>query len=215
MHSENQLGKNLRQLYNEGINIMAYLRDACGIHYNSEEIIAASYDLQAGSYIRERDDHATLQQRLLYTRPVAAVIQNLGATSILEAGVGEATTLCDVIEYASISPEKAWGFDVAWSRVAVGREYALRRHSYGATLFTGSMFNIPVCANALDVVYTSHSIEPNRGASWKPCANSIALHVDTLSSSSPFMSLPTRRPKCGWTSMPIVAGFMMRFDRME
>lgn len=153
----------LKQLYDAGVNIMAHCREAEGAAENSEHAIAAAYDLQAGSYVRQRDDPTLRASLLRYTAEVAGVLRGLGPTSLLEAGVGEATTLCDVLAGVPVRAECAWGFDISWSRIAVGREYARRAGHPGVTLFTGSLFHIPVCDNAFDVVYTSHSIEPNRG----------------------------------------------------
>jgi hypothetical protein len=156
-------GAELRRLYDQGTNIMAYLRRVSGVEHNAEGIIAAAYDLQAGSYVREREDPRRAATLLPYARAIADVLRRYGATSVLEAGVGEATTFCDVVEFTGIEPPQAWGFDLCWSRIAVGREYARRRGLAEACLFTGSLFRIPVCDDAFDVVYTSHSIEPNRG----------------------------------------------------
>jgi hypothetical protein len=57
----------------------------------------------------------------------------------------------------------AWhGFDVSWSRVRLGKDFA-GKHRIGADLFCGDLFNIPLADGSMDVVYTSHSIEPNGG----------------------------------------------------
>lgn len=58
-------------------------------------------------------------------------------------------------------PIVAAGFDISWSRVAQGRIYA-RSHA-SLSLVVGDLFAIPAADNSFDVVYTSHSIEPNRG----------------------------------------------------
>jgi uncharacterized protein YbaR (Trm112 family) len=59
-------------------------------------------------------------------------------------------------------PPDALGFDISWSRIAVGREFAEANRAK-PRLFVGGLEDIPVEDNSVDVVYTSHSIEPNRG----------------------------------------------------
>lgn len=82
--------------------------------------------------------------------------------SILEAGVGEARTLANVIPKMTNAPVDILGFDISWSRIAVAKRYS-KAQNVNAKLFVGNLLEIPVLSNAIDVVYTSHSIEPNRG----------------------------------------------------
>ena len=54
------------------------------------------------------------------------------------------------------------GYDISWSRVDVGRRY-LKAHGIPAKLFVGELEAIPLSDNAVDVVFTSHAVEPNHG----------------------------------------------------
>ena len=82
--------------------------------------------------------------------------------SILEAGVGEATTYAGVLQgLGEVIPNYA--FDLSWSRVAYARRWLENAGIMKATLTTGSLLQLPYADNSIDVVYTSHSIEPNGG----------------------------------------------------
>lgn len=154
----------LIELYRQGQNISSLLREDKGVKYNDEMIIDISYDLQAGSYIASLGDEDTAAKNEDYTAHLAEILQTLcDPTSILEAGVGEATTLAGVIKHVGGSSFASYGFDLSWSRVAFAREWINKQKLSNITLCTGSLLNIPFADNAIDIVYTSHSIEPNGG----------------------------------------------------
>ena len=160
----NQLSpKQLKNLYQQGKNIMSLLRKFEESNQNTEEIIELSYDLQAGSYISALDDESMAKHKAEYGTAIAKEILALcNPKSVLEAGVGEATTLREVIGNL---PEKtkAYGFDLCWSRLAHAKLWLNRNSISNVNLCTGSLFKIPFRTNSIDVVYTSHSIEPNGG----------------------------------------------------
>jgi SAM-dependent methyltransferase len=80
----------------------------------------------------------------------------------MEVGVGEATTFAGVLAETGAKVSLAFGFDVSWSRVAEGRTW-LRENGQEASLFVADLLNIPMGDGLVDVVYSSHSLEPNRG----------------------------------------------------
>lgn len=80
----------------------------------------------------------------------------------MEVGCGEATTLAGVLKRLKVEPKMAFGFDISWSRVAMGLNW-LRENSVTAKLFVADLFNIPLKNNSFDIVYTYHSLEPNGG----------------------------------------------------
>jgi SAM-dependent methyltransferase len=154
----------LRAAYARGENISALLRNQFGTLINTEEFIEISYDLQAGSYIAamENPAHAAHVQR--YSAELAQILSQYGQpTSLLEAGVGEATTMARVIQNYRPSALEAYGFDLCWSRVYRAREWLAREGLPHVALCTASLAGIPFADNSFDVVYTSHSIEPNGG----------------------------------------------------
>jgi SAM-dependent methyltransferase len=151
-------------LYAQGKNISEILRKEKRIHYNNEEIIELAYDLQTGSYINAMKDEAMTKHKEEFTAEIAKTIQSLfNPTSIMEAGIGEATTLAGVLKNLGDIHIESYGFDLSWSRVAYAKNWLLESNISHVTLCTGSLFHIPFADNSIDLVYTCHSIEPNGG----------------------------------------------------
>ena len=154
--------KKIKELFDSGANVMEYFRQINKIHNNSIEAIKVSYDLQAGSYIALYDSNREFNA--LYTGSIARLLESLGThQSIMEAGVGEATTLANVVEKMSVKPSYSCGFDISWSRIHHARAFASSKGLSVDWLFIGDLFHVPLSDNSIDVVYTSHSIEPNGG----------------------------------------------------
>ena len=82
--------------------------------------------------------------------------------TLLEVGVGEATTLCGVLSELGGKVKKSFGFDISWSRIKVANDW-LTEKSQQSELFVADLFHIPLADNSIDVVYSSHSLEPNGG----------------------------------------------------
>lgn len=155
--------RELQALYKQGTNIAQLLREGNGLQRNSDEIIEIAYDLQAGSYIAAMEDKAMATHKRNYSSEIARTILCLcEPASILEAGVGEATTLSGVLQHLK-ADVGSYGFDLSWSRVAYAKRWLHRQGMSNVTLCTGNLFHIPFADNSIDVVYTSHSIEPNGG----------------------------------------------------
>ena len=100
---------------------------------------------------------------------------------LLEVGVGEATTLAGVIGALPGLVDHALGFDVSWSRIAVAKAW-MREQSQQAELFVGDLLHIPLMDNSVDVVYSSHSLEPNGGREYAAIAEClrVARHAVVL-----------------------------------
>jgi hypothetical protein len=153
----------LKAAYSRNENITRLLRQAGAKPTNDPSAILIAYDLQAGSYVRACENPTHLDSLRVYAEAIAAVLARLQPTSLLEPGVGEATTLVEVVNRLSL-PKNApiLGFDLSWSRVHVARQY-LAQQGVEARLFVGELESIPLPENAVDVVYTAHAIEPNHG----------------------------------------------------
>jgi ubiquinone/menaquinone biosynthesis C-methylase UbiE/uncharacterized protein YbaR (Trm112 family) len=155
--------RQLQLLYEQGKNITEILRDEKGLQINSTEIIEIAYDLQAGSYIAGMNNPENAVQRRHYSTEIARTIQSLcQPRSILEAGVGEATTLSGVLKHFE-GDVTGFGFDLSWSRAAYAKRWLQSQGRHNVTLCVGDLFHIPFGNNSVDIVYTSHSIEPNGG----------------------------------------------------
>lgn len=154
----------LRTAFQQGANISALLRARAPGGLPSEETIEVAYDLQAGGYIRalKRPDLWAHKER--YGKKIAAVLAGLGQVdSLLEAGIGEATSLSFVLEAMAQPPQAVHGFDLAWSRVDCARHWLASRGRGDVFLSVARLSQIPYRANSFDVVLTSHALEPNRG----------------------------------------------------
>lgn len=155
--------KQLKQAYSENRNILAMLRDGGSSQWNSPEAILISYDLQTGSYVKAMEDPAYREKHLAYSREIAGLVSECRPATVLEAGTGEATTLCSILTHMDPQPTVAAGFDISWSRVDRARRYAGEKGFPTLLLSTGDMMAIPFPDNSFDVVFTAHAVEPNRG----------------------------------------------------
>lgn len=154
----------LKELYEKGENITSFLKAHTNSSVNSEEIIEVSYDLQSGSYIKQMEDASFREYKHEFADVLSKIIQDLyEPNSLLEAGIGEATTLSGVIESLPSNQCSYHGFDISWSRIAYAQNWLAQNDIENVSLCTGSLFNMPYANNSIDVVYTSHSMEPNGG----------------------------------------------------
>ncbi|MBT9172528.1 MAG: hypothetical protein DDT21_00914 [Syntrophomonadaceae bacterium] len=155
--------RELKALYEGGTNISAYLRREKDMQGNTTEIIDVAYDLQAGSYIDALQDAAKAKHQQNYTAEIARnILSLLNPRSILEAGVGEATTLSGVLSHLG-GAVRGYGFDLSWSRVAFAKRWLRQQNISDTVLCTGNLLHIPFADDSIDIVYTSHTIEPNSG----------------------------------------------------
>jgi ubiquinone/menaquinone biosynthesis C-methylase UbiE len=152
----------IKQIYLENKNIIKYLKELDGAEINSIEDIMISYDFQAGSYIQAYKNNSSLKEK--YCSYLANIIENLANyDSILEVGVGEGTTLGPLMNSLKKQPNKCYGFDISWSRIKYAKKFLSELDINNVQLFTGDLFCTPLKDNSIDIVYTSHSIEPNGG----------------------------------------------------
>jgi SAM-dependent methyltransferase len=157
----------MRETFFQGGNAMEWCREyfvTANLTTDGNDLLATlvAYDLQAGSYVSAARAHR--DRNRLWCKQLAGLLSNVleEGDSILEVGVGEATTLAGVLAETDCKVGCAYGFDVSWSRVAEGRKW-LEENECDASLFVGDLMNIPMDDYSVDVVYSSHSLEPNRG----------------------------------------------------
>lgn len=157
--------KALREAYARGENITELLRVGSE-GTNTLGAIEVAYDLQAGSYIDASLDDID------YFRAYVSELGNMLSKHltpldlVLDCGTGEMTTLSGVSQYL---PQNIglMAFDLSVSRIMVGRKFAERamRSDLAMKLraFVGSIDKIPLPDKSVDVAFTSHALEPNRG----------------------------------------------------
>ncbi|MCO6461059.1 MAG: methyltransferase domain-containing protein [Saprospiraceae bacterium] len=154
--------KKIKEIYENGENIIQYLKGIGQNEINEVEDILISYDFQAGSYIQAYSKNKDYLEK--YCRSLASIINKFeDVQSILEIGVGEATTLYTLLKYIKNRPSEIFGFDISWSRLKFGKELLKDLNSNDVKLFTANLFEIPLQDSSVDIVYSSHSVEPNGG----------------------------------------------------
>ncbi|MCH2182459.1 MAG: class I SAM-dependent methyltransferase [Mariniblastus sp.] len=157
--------RELKTAFERGENITDLLRRENDSGRNTEEIIETAYDLQTGSYVAALDDPTFHEQKIHYAAAIAEVLTGLvqDGGSVLEPGVGEGTTLSFVMRACGDSFQAYHGFDISWSRVAQCKEWLASESENDVFLSVASLFHAPYADNSFDIVYTSHTMEPNGG----------------------------------------------------
>lgn len=156
--------KELSKLYLDGINITKTMREERNIDFNTPEIIETAYDIQAGEYQKKWNQKELQDFYNIFTKEIADIILSIcKPKSIMEAGIGEATTFVKVLKHLNIDNLEAFGFDISWSRTFFAKKLIEKENLKNINICTGNLFDIPFMDNSIDLVYTFHSIEPNGG----------------------------------------------------
>lgn len=155
-----------RHVYSQGGNVTQALRERFGEKNNTAEIIELAYDLQAGSYIDWCKKNEALKDA--FVTEVGAVLDDYlsDGDTVLDVGSGELTTLSHLIKKLRTKMGDVHACDISWSRIYKGRLYAekiIPDHMPHLHLFMADMFALPLPTGSVDVVITSHSLEPNGG----------------------------------------------------
>jgi SAM-dependent methyltransferase/uncharacterized protein YbaR (Trm112 family) len=153
----------LRARFQRGENITALLKNVDGL--NDETSIEIAYDLQSGEYVKWVHDHPVFwrERGTEMARVLSPYLYE--RDSILDCGTGEMTTLAGLGPYV---PESCslFAFDISLSRLREGRAFlrSCNPNLFQRTqVFCAAMSAIPLPDDSIDVVVTSHALEPNRG----------------------------------------------------
>lgn len=169
---------NLKELYSKKINIMKYFRDhSVNSESNSLDAVLCAYDYQAGSYTEKYNSDRIVKNTYIqngqpidlrpgeYTRSAAKsmsdIMNKLSFWSMLEVGVGEATTICDILENFTDEKE-AWGIELSLSRLFYAQKFIKQKKSK-INLAVGNMFSLPFSDSSMDLVFTYYCLGEHRG----------------------------------------------------
>ena len=155
----------LRQAYGRGENITQLLTRS-NPDVDRSEVIEVAYDLQAGSYTRsafENPDRLNCYSREIYELSKSFLAEY---DQVLDCGAGELTTLSALSNFLPHSCHLL-ACDISLSRLRVGRRFAERMmycdQAESLSLFVADMALLPLADSSVDVVFTSHALEPNHG----------------------------------------------------
>jgi ubiquinone/menaquinone biosynthesis C-methylase UbiE len=154
----------IRALFERGENIVEWVASVEGNRNNSDTAILYAYDAQAGSYVAQlKSDKARSRFQEAFCRRLAGVLDALAPASLLDAGVGEATSLAPVLRHMNVDPAHVLGFDLSLSRLLFARQHLTEHQKDHVVLFSAALDRIPLASSSVDVVLTMHAVEPNHG----------------------------------------------------
>lgn len=155
-----------RRIYASNGNVTEHFRKEAGTNHNTTEAIEIAYDLQAGRYVADYSEG--LAETL--TSQMAAVLNPVmkPGDALLDVGCGELTTVSPLSKRLSQPVSALYAFDLSWSRIKTGLNFVKQNQMPTAYLdklsvFCADMSAIPLRAGSIDIVTTSHALEPNGG----------------------------------------------------
>jgi ubiquinone/menaquinone biosynthesis C-methylase UbiE len=152
-----------KSIYQKGENVTQYLRTKSGSEYNTSQIIEIAYDLQTGSYIDYVKSNRDKAERFA-TELSEILTEHLeSGDSLLDVGTGEITTLTLVLNEVDIELSDILALDISWSRLSVGTKFHRENRKIKLPLkpFVADIKEIPLHEKCVDVVTSSHALEPN------------------------------------------------------
>ena len=155
--------REIRALYDRGENVTRWVQSEEGTDHNSTSAILYSYDAQAGSYIDNLKDPSARALKEASGRDLGALLDGLAPQSLLEAGIGEGTSLAPILSHMTTRPPHVLGFDLSLSRLLYARSHLADGGQSEVKLFTADLERIPLATGSVDVVLTVHAVEPNHG----------------------------------------------------
>jgi ubiquinone/menaquinone biosynthesis C-methylase UbiE/uncharacterized protein YbaR (Trm112 family) len=153
--------RKIKKVFDSGGNIIEYLKNITN-HQSMDDMVLISYDFQAGSYIKKYRENPSYEDER--SDKYAEIFNSLGEfDSIMEVGVGEGTTFAGIVSKLNNQDVPSFGFDISYSRIQYAQEHLKSMGLDTPLLFTGNFFNCPIQDDAIDIVYSCHSLEPNGG----------------------------------------------------
>lgn len=154
----------VKNAFDRGENIIEFMQNKYGDIIDREIIIEIAYDLQAGSYIKGHNAAYTEK----YTNEHFEIIKKFfpDISSVLDVGCGELTNSQALFKKMT-STNEFFACDISWSRCHVGYDFYKSNTPKTlfdkTTIFVGEMLKLPFMDNSIDLIVTSHALEPNHG----------------------------------------------------
>lgn len=150
--------------YLKGENVMEHLTNHSSDATDRSQIIEIAYDLQAGSYVNNVKSNFK-RYRKLCDEFAELLLPHLSSTkSILDVGTGEMTTLSLIMANRQIPSCSVYAFDLSWSRLWHGLKFwedTIGSSRSAPMVFCADMGEIPLRSKSMDIVTSSHALEPN------------------------------------------------------
>lgn len=159
--------KTYTEMFKNGININDCLKKKYP-DLDLSKIIEISYDVQTGSYIDfSQKNEVFMRQYAEWIADIVARFIGAERKSILDAGTGEITTFSFVLEALKHKDIEIvpYCFDISWSRLYAGKKWIQKKfpNNISVQAFCSNLLHIPLHSHSIDVVITSHALEPNGG----------------------------------------------------
>lgn len=152
-----------KKVYLNGDNVTNFLRSRLNSDFNTPEIIEIAYDLQAGTYINHVNTNRHAAEK--YASEISSIlIEHLHVgDSLLDVGTGEMTTISLVLNELDVDLGAVLAFDISWSRLSHGQQFYRENSNsnYEIIPFVADIGEIPLHSKSVDVVTSSHALEPN------------------------------------------------------
>ena len=151
------------------------------------EKVLEKYDRLAGEYVRSLEKEVSgsektlsvfnheihfVSKKVLGERRIQYIANdilrplNLHNMTLLDVGAGELTTL---VRLAKAMPElkSISALELSWSRIAVGRNFAVGNKVMPDNLVVGTATHLPFPDNSFDIIFTSHCLEQANLDKWQ------------------------------------------------
>jgi len=153
-----------REAYTSGKNITEALRTALDHDTNTNEIIELAYHLQAGSYSDKALNHPCEFDQ--YCDDIALLLEGISPLprSVLDIGTGEMTIFSGICKRTFTDPCELFAMDLSLKRLLAGQVFLKTTKSTSRIQpITGNFFELPFSDKSIDLVISTHAIEPNGG----------------------------------------------------
>jgi len=154
-----------RRAYADGENVSQFLKQRLGNRVPLQDIIELVYEVQAGNYVLGSSQSVAKADR--YYAEAAEIMSPLVGQwhSLLDVGAGELTTLTGLLNRLPPDrlPRRVAALDINWSRLLIGSAYSEKNKSFREKIqpVVGDIGSLPFADKSVDVITTSHALEPN------------------------------------------------------